>query len=155
MVFCINLHISRIGRHFQFGCNLWSSINYYQSEKILKPYKTFVDILLVYCKKLFNVDLKKKMFSQSDCYLKTKNQKWKHTRHYWVHVDEGFSPCCPLLTKKRDCNLNKYILFHIKCNISSFCKRHTLWWIYYTHVLFFPYGYFFAIYPFTTANYYA
>ena len=40
-----------------------------------------------------------------DCFiysenLKTKNQRWKHTRHYWVYIDKGFPPCCLLLTKK-------------------------------------------------------
>ena len=39
-----------------FGGHFWSYIHYYKYETLLMPNKTFVDISLVYCKKLFYVD---------------------------------------------------------------------------------------------------
>ena len=42
-VFCINIHLSRIGRHFEFGGHFGAYINYYKSETFLMGTKTFVD----------------------------------------------------------------------------------------------------------------
>ena len=73
-----------------FGGHFVSYINYYKSETFLMPTKTFVDISISLLQELFYVDVKID-FSQSNRghlgisrhgYLKTKNQRWKHTRHY-------------------------------------------------------------------------
>ena len=85
-----------------------SYIIYYKSESFLMPNKTFVDKSISLVQDIVYVDVYID-FSQSNrghlvisrhCYLKKKNQRWKHTRHYWLHIDKGFPPCCLLLTKK-------------------------------------------------------
>ena len=42
-VFCINMYLPRNGRHFEFGGQFESHINYYKSETFLMPNKIFVD----------------------------------------------------------------------------------------------------------------
>ena len=41
-VFCIKVHFPRI-RHFDFGGNFGSYINYYKSKTFLMPNETFID----------------------------------------------------------------------------------------------------------------
>ena len=92
-----------------FGGHFRTYINYYKFEIFLMPNKTFVDIFFAW--NCFMLMFKKVFLNpiaailelaaiSRHCWLKTKNQRWKHTRHYWVHKDRGFSPCCLLLTKK-------------------------------------------------------
>ena len=79
--------------------NRWQLWVLYQWQKnpeiFLMPYKPFVDIHWFNGKKLFNVDVAED-FSKSNrchleischCYLKTKNQRWKLTLHYWVLIE--------------------------------------------------------------------
>ena len=85
------MHFPRNGRHFEFGGQFGSYIDYYKSEAFLMPDKTFVDdsIWGFFSKKLFYVDVLKLgfFFNQIGAILelaaivtlKRKPQRWKHT----------------------------------------------------------------------------
>ena len=45
-VFCINMHLPRIGRHLELGGHFESCINFYKSEIFLMHNKIFVDSLI-------------------------------------------------------------------------------------------------------------
>ena len=72
----------------------------------LMPNITFIHIFngllqeMVLCKCLKRFSNRGHLGISPNGYLKMKNQRWKHTRHYWVHIDKGFPPCRMLLPKK-------------------------------------------------------